>query len=149
MIVAASVAIFEWALLDSRTQKAGFVEIQDMARTSWRQLLKLSPSVPKLTADLTEKALPVKFSKIHIVNESRIVDAIYALMRPLISNQLKQRLVFHGDKLDKLYEVVEKPLVPSELGGDWRLPCPVLSDAQIRKMMDDVGSYWKRYPVRK
>lgn len=125
--------------------QVGFFEVEDMAGTSWRQLFKLSPSVPKLTADLTEKALPVKFAKIHIVNESKIVDALYQLMKPLISQQLRQRLVFHGQKLAKLHEVVPLQQLPAELGGNWTPQA--FSDEQIDQLNCELVDYWNKYPV--
>ena len=118
-----------------------------MAGASWRQLLKLSPSVPRLTADLTEKALPVKFTKIHIVNQSRILDILYSMIKPLISNELKQRLVFEGSSFENLQKVFDKEVLPIEVGGQWSLTATELDDKAIAEINEKVTAYWAKYPV--
>ena len=116
-IAAAPVPFLEIAALDPGVQSAGMLEVLDFAGVTWKQFISMPASLHKLSADLSERAIPMKYKKIHIVNQGRLIDMLWTLMRPFVSEELKQKLIFHGSDFSKLKEEIDESMLPQELGG--------------------------------
>lgn len=72
MFSAATVATLETASQDLSVQRAGIIDIIDMAGFGWRQIKNFGPMQAKLTADLTDKILPVRFNQ--VMHQPRAID---------------------------------------------------------------------------
>jgi len=116
-ICAAPVPFFELHNLDPVVQEKGMLEILDFSNITWRQFTSMPASLHKLSADLSERALPLKYKKIHIVNQGKLVDILWAIMKPFVSEEMKQRLAFHGANYTELHKDIDRELLPPDLGG--------------------------------
>ncbi|KAI1280574.1 Retinaldehyde-binding protein 1 [Halotydeus destructor] len=116
-VISASVSLYEQAALDSQTQLRGFEGVIDMRNTTTKQLLSVSLDSIKLAAELTEKVLPIKFEKIHIVHQSLATEVVFTMAKPFLSQDMRSRIVFHGSDVDKLHSYVDKKALPRDLGG--------------------------------
>ena len=141
-IAAAPVPFLEAAALDPRIQEAGMLEVLDFADVTWRQFTSMPASLHKLSADLSERAIPIKYKKIHIVNQGRLIDMLWAIMKPFVSDEMKQKLCFHGEDFSGLKNEIDESLLPPELGGtreDKHLTDPNFIpdlDAKIKALWD-------------
>lgn len=145
-IAAGPVPFLEYAALDEAIQEHGMLEVLDFSNISWRQFMAMPPSLHKLSADLSERAIPIKFKKVHIVNQGRMVDMLWAVMRPFVSDEMKQRLCFHGTDFSQLHQDIDKDLLPTELGGT-RDDGFSYDDAYIAELDNKVKSLWEQYPA--
>lgn len=121
------------------------VEILDFKNVTWKQFTAMPVSLHKLSADLSERAIPVRYSKIHIVNQGKLVDMLWAIMKAFVSEEMKNKLIFHGSNYKNLNESIDSSLIPVHLGGK-------LNDVQLKQeQIDDfeakVNTYWTKYPV--
>lgn len=143
-IAATPVPFLEIAALDPGVQSAGMLEVLDFANVTWKQFISMPVSMHKLSADLSERAIPIKYKKIHIVNQGRLVDMLWTLMKPFVSEDTKQKLVFHGTDFSKLKGEIDESLLPCELGG--RRVDKMPDDADLIKQLDiKITDLWDKY----
>lgn len=140
---AASIPFFELACLDEQTQKNGFIELLDMRGISWRHLSHLRAAEIKFATDLTERTLPTRFKRIHVLFENKIVSLMFAIVKPFLSEELRKAIVFHGHDLSSLYEEVPPSVLPVELGGTVDLPD--YTEHEIEQMDATLETLWSRY----
>ena len=145
-IAAGPVPFLEIEALDEGIQSKGMLEVLDFANISWKQFMAMPPSLHKLSADLSERAIPIKFKKVHIVNQGRMVDMLWAVMRPFVSEEMKQRLSFHGTDFSQLHQDIDQDLLPKELGGTREEEFPY-DEEYIKDLDNKVQSLWDRYPA--
>jgi len=117
LIAAGPIPFLENAVLEDGIQEHGMIEVLDFSNVSWKQFMAMPASLHKISADLSERAIPIKFKKVHIVNQGRMVNMLWALMKPFVSEEMKQRLNFHGEDFSQLHKEIDKDLLPHELGG--------------------------------
>lgn len=144
-IAAGPVPFLEFAALDEGIQKHGLLEVLDFSNISWKQFMAMPPSLHKLSADLSERAVPINFKKVHVVNQGRIVDMLWTLMKPFLSQEMKQRICFHGSDFTQLHQDIDKELLPKELGGT-RDDDFAVDDAYISELDRKVKELWESYP---
>lgn len=77
-----------------------------MRNSGTRQLLGVTLESIKLAAEMTERALPIRFEKIHVVHQNKVASIVYSIAKPFLSEDLRQRIVFHGDNLEQLHKEV-------------------------------------------
>ena len=143
LIAAGPVPFFE--VLCATHGEIELIEILDFKDVVFRQFFAMPVSLHKLSADLSERAMPVKYSKIHIVNEGKLVDMLWTIMKPFVSEEMKNKLVFHGTDFKSLTESIDSSLVPVHLGGKLKLAPAKLEDVQ--EYEEKIKQYWQRYPA--
>lgn len=114
---AATAISLEVAAMEEQTQKNGLINIIDMTGFGWKHLKNYGPAQAKRTADVTEKIMPLKFKEIHVINESYLARAAYALLKSFLSDEFNQKIHFHGSDLKKLHKIVSPEILPAEIGG--------------------------------
>ena len=140
--LAATITELELAALDEETQKNGVIEVMDIRGFTMFHFLRLNPFVVKLGTDITDRCLPLKFKRIHVINGNRFMQLAWTLVKPLLGESIKSRIVFHGSDLTKLYDDIPRDLLPSTVGGTWEQP-PCIIDAKKSQYLDDkLKTYW-------
>ncbi|RWS23031.1 alpha-tocopherol transfer protein-like protein [Leptotrombidium deliense] len=99
------------------TQRNGIINIVDCNGFNWRHLIYFSLSQTKLFADLIDQILPVKYNSIHFVNESKVAQIAFNLIKSLLTASLKNKVHFNSNRIEKLRQVVDNAALPTELGG--------------------------------
>lgn len=62
-------------------------------------------------------AFPMKTHAIHIINQSWIFDAIFAVFKPLLDSNMRNRIFFHGSNYESLHKHVSPEYLPKKYGG--------------------------------
>ena len=143
LMVAGPVPFFEF--LCATHGENELIEIFDFKEVFIRQFFAIPVSLHKLSADLSERAIPTKYLKIHVVNEGKLVDMLWNVIKPFVSEEMQNKLVFHGTDYKSLTESVDPSLVPVHLGGKLKLAPAKFED--IQECEEKVKKYWQRYPV--
>ena len=65
---------------------------------------------------LFQETFPLWFRQVHVVNVSSLLRLAYNMIKPFVSDQIKESIIFHTD-LSSFHEYVDKDILPEELGG--------------------------------
>ncbi|GFT37412.1 CRAL-TRIO domain-containing protein [Trichonephila clavipes] len=61
--------------------------------------------------------VPVRYKELHFVNQSIIVKPCWAMLRPFLSEKLRNRAYFHSN-VEELLNYFPPSVLPAEYGGD-------------------------------
>ncbi|KAF8778835.1 alpha-tocopherol transfer protein-like [Argiope bruennichi] len=103
-------------LRDPVTQISGIKFIHDFKGASVQHLKYCSPRNLHLLYHGAINCLPGRYKAIHCVNESFVLKTIWALMKPFLSEKLKNRVVFHSNS-EGLFDYFPRSMIPAEYGG--------------------------------
>lgn len=117
VLMAASIASLETAVMDEVTQINGFVMVLDMSEFGWSQLRRFGPSQAKKMVHIIDECLPIRFKAIHVIHESTLADIAFTILKPFLSEELRDKITFHGSDLSALHSMVSIDVLPVELGG--------------------------------
>ncbi|KAI1292352.1 hypothetical protein HDE_07605 [Halotydeus destructor] len=90
--------------------------IADIVDFGLKQMRQTGPLQCKRYVDLI-KILPIKFKQIHVINNQKIFDIANMMIIPLLSENIRSKIVFHDD-LSDLHKSVPKSILCLEHGGD-------------------------------
>ena len=141
---AAPIPFLELAATDDHVLDHGMIEVLNFADVSWKQFWNMPVSLHSIVADLTERALPVCYKKVHVVNEGKFVDMLWAVMKPFVSAEMKARIQFHGSNHAELYSEIDRSLLPPELGGTGPDRIPLTPDF-VQESDQKVQQLWRKY----
>ncbi|XP_076634477.1 alpha-tocopherol transfer protein isoform X2 [Colletes latitarsis] len=110
------------AMSEPRTQIAGVHVICNMDGFSLTHVAQFTPSFAAMVADWVQRCLPCRLKGIHIVNQPFIFNMVYAIFKPFLLEKTRKRIHFHGTDRAALTSHLGKKPVPTELGGDLKLP---------------------------
>lgn len=141
VIAAGPVPFFE--MICAVYGQVNVIEILDFDQVTWKHFTAMPVALHKQSADLTERAMPIIFSNIHIVNQGKLVDMLWAIMKPFVSDEMKKKLVFHGSDFTNLRLSIDQHLLPVKFGG--KLTATKLSREAITCLDDKITQYWNKY----
>ncbi|XP_054157866.1 alpha-tocopherol transfer protein-like [Oppia nitens] len=116
-LVAASIVTLEKAAIDEVVQINGLLCVIDMTDFGWSQLRRFGPSQAKKMVHIIDECLPIRFKAIHIVHESTLADIAFTILKPFLSEELRQKITFHGSDLTQLHQILAPDILPKEFGG--------------------------------
>ena len=103
---------------EQKTQISGIIAVVDMAGLSWSHWMQMSMDYIQSMVAVVQNSFPIRFKEIHIINESPIFQVAFTLVKPFLTEKMKQRLRFHGTSLESLHSCVPASILPEELGGN-------------------------------
>ncbi|XP_053693705.1 alpha-tocopherol transfer protein [Sabethes cyaneus] len=112
-----SVLFLEAAMLEPETQVHGAVVIFDMDGLTMQQAWQFTPPFAKRIVDWLQDAVPLRIKGIHIINQPKIFNIVFALFKPILREKLRNRIVFHGSDRESLYKHISKECLPQCYGG--------------------------------
>ena len=62
-------------------------------------------------------AFPIRIHALHILNQSWVFDAIFAVFKPLLDANMRNKLFFHGNNYESLHKHVLPQYLPKAYGG--------------------------------
>jgi len=125
---------------EQKSQISGIVAIVDMAGFGWEHIVQLSVEYVRNVVSLVQNSFPIRFREIHIVNESYMFDIIYALVKPFLSEKIRNRIRFHGTAgFASLHRYVSPVILPSDYGGE-REP---FNNSQLRLALESAEDYFQ------
>ncbi|XP_058824634.1 retinaldehyde-binding protein 1 isoform X1 [Topomyia yanbarensis] len=117
-----SVLFLEAAMLEPETQVHGAVVIFDMDGLTMQQAWQFTPPFAKRIVDWLQDAVPLRIKGIHIINQPKIFNIVFALFKPILREKLRTRIVFHGSDRESLYKHISKECLPPCYGGTVNAP---------------------------
>lgn len=116
------VLFLEAAMLEPETQVNGAVVIFDMDGLSLQQAWQFTPAFAKRIIDWLQDSVPLRLKAIHIVNQPKIFNMVFALFKPFFNEKLRSRIYFHGTDRDSLHKHISQKCLPKEYDGTIDIP---------------------------
>lgn len=116
-IFKASVIVLELGMLEPRAQILGGIAIFDLKGISMSHVWAVTPQIANMIMALMVTSFPMKTQAIHILHQSWVFDAIYAVFKPLLNSHMKGRIFFHGDNMETLHQHISPNYLPKMYGG--------------------------------
>lgn len=82
----------ENAIRDPCSQIGGLVVLLDMSGLRFAHAKFLSPHLAKRSAEVIQDAFPMRFKAFHILNEPFYFDAVLALIKPFMTDKIRNRV---------------------------------------------------------
>lgn len=111
------VIFLEAAMIEPETQVHGAVVIFDMDGLSLQQTWQFTPQFAKRIVDWLQDAVPLRIKAIHIVNQPKIFQVVFALFKPFLREKLRNRIYFHGTDRQSLHNHMSPKCLPANYGG--------------------------------
>lgn len=116
------VVFLEAATLEPETQVHGAVVIFDMEGLSLQQTWQFTPAFAKRIVDWLQDSVPLRIKGIHIVNQPKIFQIVFALFKPFLREKLRNRIIFHGTDMASLHKHMSPKCLPANYGGTSEVP---------------------------
>jgi len=125
---------------EQKSQISGIVAIVDMEGFGWEHIMQLSVEYVRNVVSLVQNSFPIRFREIHIINESYMFDIIYALVKPFLSDKIKNRIRFHGTAgFSSLHRFVSPMILPRDYGGEREM----FNNTQLREALDSAEDHFQ------
>lgn len=131
-------------LMDEKTQKNGYMVIINVTGLGLSTVYRCGISNARLISDLTDRCIPIRLDRIHVMFESRLIDIAYSLFKPFLDQELRDKIIFHGHDLKSLHNYCDPANLPASLGGTNEEPDPQAIWKRILEGKDDVELMWNR-----
>lgn len=116
------VLFLEAAMLEPETQVNGAVVIFDMDGLSLQQTWQFTPPFAKRIVDWLQDSVPLRIKGIHIVNQPKIFQMVFALFKPFLREKLRNRIIFHGTDRESLHKYIDPKCLPLVYDGTIDIP---------------------------
>nr|XP_046263416.1 alpha-tocopherol transfer protein isoform X1 [Scatophagus argus] len=104
---------------ETETQRRGLKAIFDLQGWSLSHALQITPSLARKISSVLTDSFPLKVRGIHLVNEPMFFRPVFAMIRPFLTDKIRQRIHMHGaDFHDSLSDFFSPPVLPPEYGGE-------------------------------
>lgn len=116
------VLFLEAAMLEPETQVNGAVVIFDMDGLSLQQTWQFTPPFAKRIVDWLQDSVPLRIKGIHIINQPKIFQMVFALFKPFLREKLRSRIIFHGTDRESLHKHMDPKCLPKCYDGTIDMP---------------------------
>ncbi|XP_043491337.1 alpha-tocopherol transfer protein-like isoform X1 [Polistes fuscatus] len=116
-IFKATVIVLELGILEPRAQILGGIVVFDLKGITMSHVWAVTPQIANMIMALMVTSFPMKTYSIHILHQSWIFDAIYAVFKPLLNSRMKDRIFFHGDDMQSFHKHISPNYLPKMYGG--------------------------------
>jgi len=116
-LYSATFGILQMISLESVTQVAGTVFVVDLQGFSFKHLKSLGVEELKCLGSFLSGGFPMWFRKLHIVNNPRLFNMLYSILKGFLGPRIKDNVKFHGYQLAGLLDYLPVEVLPEDLGG--------------------------------
>lgn len=116
------VLFLEAAMLEPETQVNGASVIFDMDGLSLQQTWQFTPPFAKRIVDWLQDSVPLRVKAIHIINQPKIFQMVFALFKPFLREKLRNRIYWHGSDRESLQQHIAPKCLPTCYGGTIDMP---------------------------
>ncbi|XP_012939048.2 alpha-tocopherol transfer protein-like [Aplysia californica] len=102
---------------EEESQVHGVHLIATLADTCWRHVADVTPSTARKGLLMIQEAIPIRLKRVDFTDEPGYFAAFFALIKQFMKDKLLKRITMHGDKLNKLHDVISPDFLPTDLGG--------------------------------
>uniref|UniRef100_A0A1I8Q7S8 CRAL-TRIO domain-containing protein n=1 Tax=Stomoxys calcitrans TaxID=35570 RepID=A0A1I8Q7S8_STOCA len=96
----------------------GVVFIGDFEKATLAHFFQMTPSLSKKMTVFSEEAMPLRPKGSHFINTPTGFEAVFNMIKPMMSAKQQSRLFVHGNKMDSLIQQVPLKYLPKEYGGE-------------------------------
>jgi hypothetical protein len=89
---------------------------------SMSQTFQFTPPFAKRIVDFLQESVPLRIKAIHIVNQPKIFNMVFALFKPFLKEKLRSRIYFHSTDRQSLYKYMSPECLPETYGGSVDAP---------------------------
>ncbi|XP_071052632.1 retinaldehyde-binding protein 1-like, partial [Onthophagus taurus] len=106
------------AVQEPETQVRGLVVIMDYKNFGMKQLTNFTlPYAMKLLSFMQDASV-LRLKEMHFINNPKIFETAWMMIKPLLNKKLCKRLFFHESKMSSLHKFIPPSYLPSDYGGD-------------------------------
>ncbi|CAL1275441.1 unnamed protein product [Larinioides sclopetarius] len=131
--------MFVQLLRDPMTQINGFKIIHDFKDTSIHLLKFCSPRNLQLLYHGAINCAPARYKQIHFVNDSIVLKTLWAILKPFLSEKIRNRVVFHSSP-EGLLDYFPRSVLPTEYGG-------TLRESDTEDFLKTANKYHEEYTI--
>ncbi|CAM4502321.1 unnamed protein product [Lepidochelys olivacea] len=109
----------ELIVKERETQRNGVKAIFDLQGWLFAHAFQISPTVAKRIAAVLTDSFPLKVRGIHLINEPLFFHPVFALIKPFLTDKIKERVYMHGSNyIQSLTQHFPASILPQEYGGE-------------------------------
>ncbi|XP_045311092.1 alpha-tocopherol transfer protein isoform X6 [Leopardus geoffroyi] len=99
------------------TQRNGIKAVFDLEGWQFSHAFQITPSVAKKIAAVLTDSFPLKVRGIHLINEPIIFHAVFSMIKPFLTEKIKERIHMHGNNYKQSLLQHFPDILPLEYGG--------------------------------
>lgn len=115
---ASTFVMLEVLTKETKTQIAGLTMLLDCEGFSFKHIRNLGVNEVRLASAFLSGFFPLWVRRIHFVNQPKIFGILMGVVKPFLSDNAKDVLVFHGTNFTELQKEISVDILPKELGGN-------------------------------
>ncbi|XP_061027438.1 alpha-tocopherol transfer protein isoform X1 [Eubalaena glacialis] len=108
----------ELLVQEVETQRNGIKAIFDLEGWQFSHAFQITPSVARRIAAVLTDSFPLKVRGIHLINEPIIFHAVFSMIKPFLTEKIKERIHMHGDNYKQSLLQHFPDILPVEYGGE-------------------------------
>uniref|UniRef100_A0A8C9P8I6 Alpha tocopherol transfer protein n=1 Tax=Spermophilus dauricus TaxID=99837 RepID=A0A8C9P8I6_SPEDA len=108
----------ELIVQEVETQRNGVKAIFDLEGWQFSHAFQITPSVAKKIAAVLTDSFPLKVRGIHLINEPVIFHAVFSMIKPFLTEKIKERIHMHGNNYKQSLLQYFPDILPLEYGGE-------------------------------
>lgn len=116
-IFQATMLILELAILEQRAQILGGVCIFDLGGLTMQQFWYMSPTIAKQIFEIMVTSFPLRIECVHVINQPWIFEMIFNFFKPFLNEQMRQKVMIHGDNMESLHKYIDPQCLSKRYGG--------------------------------
>jgi len=82
-----------------------------------KQVKGLTPSFSLRLLTFIQEAMPLRLKEVHFVNQPFLFNMVWTMFKPFVKEKLKNRMFFHGNKMESLHKHIDPAYLPEDYGG--------------------------------
>ncbi|XP_073821560.1 alpha-tocopherol transfer protein-like [Musca autumnalis] len=102
---------------EPETQINGIVVVVDVEGMTMQQVFQLTPSYAKRLIQAIEVGIGIRLKGYHIVNNPKIFDIAFAIIKRFTSEKIINRVHLHGTDMSSLHRFISPDCLPECYGG--------------------------------
>jgi len=123
------------ASLETKTQLAGVIIVVDLTGFGFKHIRSLGIQEIRCLGNFLSGGFPLWFPNIHFVNNPRLFNTLYTLLKGFLSDRVKECIKFHGYNTAELVTDLPMDTLYSEVGGTHTLDQLQINDC-MKSLMD-------------
>lgn len=144
-IIRAGIITYETLYRDPINYRKQVSCLIDASEMTIAKIWSIGYTLGRLVSELTDQAMPFAVCKVHVCYENWLIDMAYGLFKPFMSQELRERILFHGTNVDEIKKYCPTSTIPPDFGGtndlDW-------NDDEVfeyfNKFKPEIEKHWRR-----
>ncbi|KAK3606628.1 hypothetical protein CHS0354_000041 [Potamilus streckersoni] len=129
--------IFDFLLLEENIQVNGFTVIVDCTDVTLKAQAWFGMDRIRKGQEMRQKAFPARMKEIHYYKAGPVMEALFNIVRPFMTEKWRKRMVFHTS-MTTVYEKIDMSMLPKEyLPDDYEGPTAGSLESILEKFIQE------------